>query len=302
MKVAVVDIGSNSLRLFLCTGLRDGQPEGERTATVTALRRGAAPDGTVTDDALDRLDACLATYGDRIREFAPETVVAVGTSAVRDAPNRDAIAARVTARLSTELVVLTGSQEAEMSFVGARLVVAGDDEITVMDVGGGSTELVCGGPDGPRAAVSLDVGAVRCTDALLPDDPPTPEQQAAVTTHASEQTHPVFDALGRGRPMVGVAGTITTLASIELGAYDPKRVHGFVLTRATVATLIARLGAMTEAERREVPGLDPARASVIVAGACVVLGAMDAGGIDSLTVSERDLLDGVALRLSPLGG
>lgn len=302
MKVGIVDIGSNSLRLFLCSGLSDGQPEGERIATVTALRRGAAADGTVTPEALDRLDACLAGYGERLRGFGADEVVAVGTSAVRDAPNRDEVTARVRARLGTDLRVLTGPQEAEMSYVGARLAVTGDDEITVMDIGGGSTELVRGDATGPTMAVSLDIGSVRCTDARLHTDPPTHAERDGLIREARDAAADVFAVIGRGRPVVGVAGTITTLAAVVIGEYDPARVHGAVLTRDVVEGLADRLGDMPLAGRRDVPGLHPDRAPAIVAGACIAVGAMQAAEVDHLTVSERDLLDGVALRLTSFGG
>ncbi len=300
MRVAVIDIGSNSLRLFLCTGLEDGMPAGERMTTVTALRRGAADDGTVTDAALERLDGCLRDYGERLRTFAPDAVTAVGTSAVRDAPNRDEVRRRVREHLGTDLVVLTGPQEAEMSYVGARLAVDGDDDVMVLDIGGGSTEIVRGDASGPRTAVSLDIGSVRCTDAYLHADPPTRAERASLVDAAAETAGAVFDAVGRGVPMVGVAGTITTLAAIAIGEYDPDRVHGARITRPMVGEMADRLGDMSLEQRRSVPGLHPDRAPAVVAGACIAAGVMDAAGIADLTVSERDLLDGVALRLTPL--
>ncbi len=300
MKVAVVDIGSNSLRLFLCTGLVAGAPEGERMTTVTALRRGAADDGTVTDAALERLDACLRDYGARLRAFAPDAIAAVGTSAVRDAPNRGEVVRRVRENLGTDLVVLTGPQEAEMSYTGARLAAPGDEDIFVVDIGGGSTEIVRGDLAGPRTAVSLDIGSVRCTDTHLNADPPTREDRARLVAAAADTAGAVFDAVGRGIPMIGVAGTITTLAAIAIGEYDRNRVHGARITRAAVEEMIVRLGDMPLAERRAVPGLHPDRAPAVVAGACIAAGVMDAAGADHLTVSERDLLDGVALRLTPL--
>lgn len=298
MRIAVVDIGSNSLRLFLCTGLVDGAPEGSRATTVTALRRGAAPDGTVTDAALGRLDDCLRDYGERLRAFAPDAVTAVGTSAVRDAPNRDEVVRRVREHLGTDLVVLTGPQEAEMSYAGARLAVSGDAEIAVLDIGGGSTEIVRGDAAGPQTAVSLDIGSVRCTDSHLSADPPTREERARLVSDAADAAGAVFDALGRGLPMIGVAGTITTLAAIAIGEYDRDRVHGARITRAMVGEMADRLGDMPLDERRSVPGLHPDRAPAVVAGACIAAGVMDAAAIDHLTVSERDLLDGVALRLT----
>ena len=160
-RIAVVDIGSNSVRLLLARGWGPGGPEGERLTTVTGLRRRAAADGTIVSDALARLDACLAAYAERVRAFAPEHVAAAGTSAVRDAPNRDQVADVVRVRLGVEIEVLSGDEEARLAFAGARLGVPGPGPIMVVDIGGGSTELVRGDADGPAGAVSLQLGVTR---------------------------------------------------------------------------------------------------------------------------------------------
>jgi len=301
-RVAVVDVGSNSVRLFLCEGLEAGQPVGERLTTVTALRRGAAADGTVSDEAIGRLDACLQQYAPRLRAFVPDEVVAVGTSAVRDAPNRVAVAERIEERLDTPLRVLTGPEEAELSYVGARLAVEGDDVVLVMDIGGGSTELVRGDGSGPLAAVSMDIGSVRCTDLHLASDPPTAAERRAVQEMAHEMATPIIEAIGGAAPMIGVAGTITSLAAIDLGRYDRDLVHGHELTVDGIRAMATRLGDLTLDARRDVPGLEPARAPAIVAGALIASGVLEAAGLPGLRVSERDLLDGVALRLTDLAG
>lgn len=302
-RVAVLDVGSNSVRLFLCEGLDpDGLPAGERLTTVTALRRGAAPDGTVTGEALDRLDDCLRRYAPRLQAFVPDDVIAVGTSAVRDAPNRAEVARLLRERLDAPLRVLSGPEEAELSYVGARLAVAGDEIVLVMDIGGGSTELVRGDAGGPLAAVSMDIGSVRGTDAYLHGDPPTRGERAALEAMAAETAAPVIDAIGGPAPMIGVAGTVTTLAAIHHGRYDRDLVHGSRLTLDDVESMVGRLGDMTLDERRSVPGLHPDRAPAIVAGACIAAAVLRTAGLAELRVSERDLLDGVALRLSDLAG
>jgi len=293
---------SNSVRLFLCEGLEAGQPVGERLTTVTALRRGAAADGTVSDEAIGRLDACLQQYAPHLRAFVPDEVVAVGTSAVRDAPNRVAVAERIEERLDTPLRVLTGPEEAELSYVGARLAVEGDDVVLVMDIGGGSTELVRGDGSGPLAAVSMDIGSVRCTDLHLASDPPTAAERRAVQEMAHEMATPIIEAIGGAAPMIGVAGTITSLAAIDLGRYDRDLVHGHELTVDGIRAMATRLGDLTLDARRDVPGLEPARAPAIVAGALIASGVLEAAGLPGLRVSERDLLDGVALRLTDLAG
>ena len=294
-RVAVVDVGSNSVRLFLCEGIGAHGPVGERYATVTGLRRGAGADGAVAADALARLAECLAGDADRIEAFAPDRVVAVATSAVRDAPNRDEVGDVILRRLGARMRVLSGDEEARAAFAGARLAAEGGGPIMVVDVGGGSTELVRGGPAGPEAAVSLQLGAVRQTERHLRGDPPAPAELEALRAEALGLLRPAVEAVGGPAPGVGVAGTVTSLAAIEIGRYDRALVHRHRLSRAAVEALTRRLAAMGARERREVPGLDPARAGVIVAGAVIVAAAMDAAGWEELMVSETDLLDGVAL-------
>jgi exopolyphosphatase/guanosine-5'-triphosphate,3'-diphosphate pyrophosphatase len=292
--VAVVDIGSNSVRLFLCTGWGDGGPEGERTTVITALRRGAADDGTVATDALQRLDECLADYAERIASFGPDLVVPVATSATRDAPNRHEVADIVQRRLGAPVRVLSGEEEAGYAFAGARLAVAGGAAVTVVDIGGGSTELVHGSGMVPDHAESLKVGSVRCTETHLASDPPTTAQMQALAAHVASAVAPVARAIPRGAAVVGVAGTITTIAAVLLGGYDPALVHGFRLTREDVDATTRRLAALAVEERREVPGLHPDRAGVIVAGCVIAAATMDELGATEMLVSERDILDGVA--------
>lgn len=294
-RLAVVDLGSNSVRLLLCERIGPGGPEGERATTVTGLRRGAADDGSVTAAALARLDGCLRGYATRIAAFAPDRVVVAGTSAVRDAPNRAAVAAVVRQRLGAALAVLSGDDEARCSFAGARLAEPEGGEMMLVDVGGASTELVRGDAGGPRAAVSLQLGAVRQTDLHVRSDPPGSGECAAVREEARELVAEGLRRIGGAAPAVGVAGTVTTLAAIELGGYDRDRVHGHVLRRRGVDALAARLCAMTTAERRGLAGLDPARAEVIPAGAVIASAVLGAAGLEEMRVSERDLLDGLAL-------
>jgi exopolyphosphatase/guanosine-5'-triphosphate,3'-diphosphate pyrophosphatase len=293
-RLAVVDVGSNSIRLFLCEGIGPDGPRGERTSTVIGLRRGAEPDGTIAADALARLDETLAGYAERVARFEPARTVPVATSAVRDAPNRDQVAAVVEGRLGAPMRLLSGVEEAGVSFAGARLAVDGDGEVVVVDVGGGSTELVRGGPAGPEEAVSLQLGAVRQTERQLAHDPPLAGELDGLRAEARALVEPVLGP-GEPVPVVGVAGTATSLAAIDLGEYDRDRVHRHRLSLETVDRITADLAAMTVEQRRGVAGLDPARAGVIVAGAMIVGEAVRAAGARGLMISETDLLDGVAL-------
>ena len=299
-RVAIVDQGSNSTRLFLCEGIATDGPIGERLTTVTALRRGAGPDGSVTGDALDRVEQCLATYATRIATFVPDDVVVVGTSAVRDAPNKAAIVEMVRGLVGVDMTVLTGPQEAELAYVGARLGVSGDGPVTVMDIGGGSTELVRGGPDGPHSAVSMDIGCVRHTERHLHEDPPSVEQVEALCEEVRQTARQVFDVIGGQAPLIGVAGTMTSLAAMHHGRYDPSEIHGATITLDQARGLLDRVSKLPLSERREVPGLHPDRAPAIVAGLCIAVGVMQADGAQTVRVSERDLLDGAVLRLTEL--
>jgi exopolyphosphatase/guanosine-5'-triphosphate,3'-diphosphate pyrophosphatase len=296
----VVDIGSNSVRIMFGDGLPGAVPPADRITTVTGLRRGAGEDGAVAPDALLRLDACLTGYGRLMREAGVRRGAALGTSAVRDAPNRARVAALVRTRLGLPLTVLSGAEEARLAYEGARQALGDDAPALVLDVGGASTEVVRGGPGGMEGAVSLQLGAVRGTEARLHADPPAPAELLALRAEALAALRGAVEVVGGPAPMVGVAGTVTTLAAVRLGHYDPARVHGLRLSRDEVEGHLARLAAMPLAARQAVPGLEPARAPVIVAGAVIVAAAMEAAGAGSLMVSERDLLDGAAGRIDEL--
>jgi len=304
--VAIVDVGSNSVRLFLWSGADGEGPTGSRLTTVTGLRRGAAEDGRIADDAVERLDACVTTYAEMMHTAGVTTGVAIGTSAVRDAPNRAAVADVIGRRLGLPLTVVAGTVEARLSYAGARLAVDGEREIIVLDVGGGSTELVRGDHGGPTAAVSLQLGAVRTTERYLLADPPHPGQLERLRQDVDVALAEAVAGIGGAAPLVGVAGTVSTLAAVDLGIYDPRRVHGHVLTRERVEEMLSWMSGLPVAERALIPGLEPARAPVIIAGAAIVAAALDGAGADRITVSERDLLDGVAQYagelIGPVGG
>jgi len=304
--VAVVDVGSNSVRLFLWEGTDDAGPVGPRLTTVTGLRRKAGRDGTIARDALSRLSACAATYGEMMRARGVARGVAVGTSAVRDAPNRSAVAKIIGDQLGLPLTIVSGTVEARLAYTGARLAVDDAGPAIVLDVGGGSTELVRGDQTGPTGAVSLQIGAVRSTEAYLAADPPHPDELERLREDLDAALVDAVAGIGGPAPLVGVAGTVATLAAVDLGIYDPRRVHGHVLTRARIAEMLSWMSGLPTAERALIPGLEPARAPVIVAGATIVAAVLDAVAADAMRVSERDLLDGVALYadslIGPVGG
>ncbi len=301
MRAAVIDVGSNSVRLLLMEGMTPWGAVGERRVTVTGLRRGAHADGSVASAAITRLDACLADYAERIAAAGGPPVVAVGTSAVREAPNRAAILAVVLRRLGCDLRVVTGREEGALAFAGARLVMSGaSGTCTVVEIGGGSTEVVQGGDAGPEHAVSLPLGVNRQGEHLT-GDPPPPERVDAIAADAAAMVGAATQAFGRTGMVIGVAGTVTTTAAIQMGRYDPDRIHGMVITRADVADVLGRVSAVDGRERSRIPGLHPDRVNSIVPGLAILLGSLRALGADDLVVSERDLLDGVAMEWAHAG-
>jgi exopolyphosphatase/guanosine-5'-triphosphate,3'-diphosphate pyrophosphatase len=302
-RIAVVDIGSNSTRLLIAD-IADGRvtAELERRSTVTRLGAGVDADGRLNDDAMHRVFATLDGYREAIDRERPQRSVAVLTSAVRDAANGDEFAAAVRDRYGLEPHVLSGDQEAGFTFLGATSERdPGDRTPTlVVDIGGGSTELVVGAGREPSFHVSNQAGVVRQTERHLHSDPPTADE----LTRLSEGVRTI---IGNGVPpehrsalvAIAVAGTATQLAAIsqELEPYDPKRVHGFVLTARECGRLGERLSALPLRQRREVRGLDPARAPTIVAGALILREVMRLFGLDQVEVSEHDILRGAALGL-----
>jgi len=308
VRVAVVDIGSNSTRLLIA----DVDPptgavrELLRRSQVTRLGHGVDAAGSLSEEAIDRVLSTLSGYRAQIDSYACEANLAVLTSAVRDASNGASFAARVREDFGLDARVLSGSQEAQLTFLGAmsaRSAPAGPT--VVIDIGGGSTEFIIGVGRTAGFQVSLPVGVVRMSERHIHSDPPDPDelQRLALDARAiildglpSEERAPVT----RG---IAVAGTATSAAAIdlELDPYDPARVHGYQLTLATVELLLARIAEMTEARRRSVVGLDPDRAPTIVAGMILLEESLRAFELDEVEVSEHDILYGGALRLAGLG-
>jgi exopolyphosphatase / guanosine-5'-triphosphate,3'-diphosphate pyrophosphatase len=308
VRVAVVDIGTNSTRLLVAeVDPADGSVrELERRSQVTRLGHGVDGTGALEDASVERTWRVLEEYRAAIDEHRCEANLAVLTSAVRDASNGGDFAERVRTDLSLDAKILSGDEEAQLTFLGAMSGrPAAEEPTVVIDIGGGSTEFVIGTGRTAGFHVSTPVGVVRMTERHIDTDPPTREQLQAL----AEDTRAVFLAAipeDERRPVrrgIAVAGTATSAASIEqeLDPYDPARVHGYKLLLATVELLLARLADMTEQERREVVGLHPDRAPTIVAGMVLLSQAMIVMGLEQVEVSEHDILYGGALRLAGLG-
>ncbi|MFJ6393036.1 exopolyphosphatase [Streptomyces sp. NPDC091972] len=307
-RVAAIDCGTNSIRLLVA----DCDPEtGElvdldRRMTIVRLGQGVDRTGRLAPEALERTFAACREYAAVVKEHGAERLRFVATSASRDAENRDEFVRGVLDILGVEPEVISGDQEAEFSFTGATKELKGSDHLDrpylVVDIGGGSTEFVVG-DDRVRAARSVDVGCVRMTERhLVVDgkvtDPPTAEQVAAMRADIeaaldlAEETVPLREA----RTLVGLAGSVTTVAAIALGLdeYDSARIHHSRIGRDRVKGISDALLKATHEQRAAVPSMHPGRVDVIAAGALVLLSIMERIGAGEVVVSEHDILDGIA--------
>ncbi len=302
MRVAVVDIGTNSTRLLVADVRGDGEVcELERQSTVTRLGQGVDASGALAPEAMERVFATLDRYRAMIDGHGASETTAVLTSAVRDASNGAEFAARVRDDFGLDARTLSGDEEAQLSFLGATSSrdPAAPSPVVVIDIGGGSTEFVVGARGEVAFFVSTQAGSVRQGERFVHSDPPAPGELAALADEVRELFGAVpADVRASVRAGVAVAGTATQLAAIDQGLepYDPARVHGYRLDQAACARMLALLALLPEAERRAVPGLDPARAPTIVVGAALMLEAMRAFDLDVIEVSEHDILRGAALR------
>jgi exopolyphosphatase / guanosine-5'-triphosphate,3'-diphosphate pyrophosphatase len=286
VRVAAVDLGTNTTRL-LVADVEDGAvADVERAQKITRLGEGVDERHRLLPLPIARVRNCLARYRSRLEELAAERVLCVATSAVRDADNGEAFLGEIEWSYGFTTRLLTGDEEARWTFRGATLGRPDRDGTLVVDVGGGSTELVTG-----ERALSIDVGSVRMTEQFGED----------IDAIAAAVRPRLPDGL-RPRHAIGVAGTITSLAALDLGLehYDPERVHGHVLTDAAVDEQLRRLASLPLEERRQLPALDPDRAPVIVAGTVILREVLRHFGLSEVEASERDLLDGVALEAAGL--
>jgi len=279
-RVAAVDIGTNSTRLLIT--------DGTRRSIVTRLGEGVDATGRLGEAPMQRVLDVLRDYK-RLVGDAP--AAAVMTSAVRDAQNGSEFAARVQDALGFPARILSGDEEAELTFAGATAQRDEPEPVLVIDIGGGSTELVIGRRDAVTFHVSTQIGVVRHGERHLHSDPPTPQELAALRADIQLPDHPPATRA------IAVAGTPTQCAAIDLRLeeYDPARIEGHILTRARLDELFADLSAKPLAELQQTRGLDPARASVIVAGIAILLEVMTSFGLDRVEASEHDILYGLAL-------
>ncbi|MEV4455360.1 Ppx/GppA phosphatase family protein [Microbispora sp. NPDC049633] len=306
-RVAAIDCGTNSVRLLIADISGDDLTDVERRMEIVRLGQDVDRTGRLAPEALERTFSAMRGYAKLIREHSPDGPVpirVVATSATRDAANRADFVSGVRDIFGVEPEVVTGDEEARLSFTGATRGLAGaaaETPFLVVDIGGGSTEFVVGSRS-VEGALSVDIGCVRLTERHLRDDPPaTGDVEAAVADIEAamdrvEESVPVRTA----RTLVGLAGSVTTVAGIALGlpAYDPARIHHSRIPAERVHEVSARLLEMTHDERAAIPVMHPGRVDVIGAGALILDRIVRRYGFSEVVVSEHDILDGIAWSLA----
>ncbi|MBD0328565.1 MAG: Ppx/GppA family phosphatase [Thermoleophilia bacterium] len=303
-RVAAIDLGTNTTRL-LVADVADGRvAEIERRQTITRLGEGVDARRRLLPLPIARVRNCLTAYRRRAEELGAERVLAIGTSALRDAENGEAFLGEIEWSYGFDTRLLSGDEEALLAFRGVASGREVAEGTLVVDVGGGSTELILGGPHGVEYATSLAIGSVRMTERFLTSDPPRRDELTACAGAVSWllAEHVPDEVRHAVRTAVGVAASVTTLAALDLGLeeYDRERVHGHALPADGVDDQLARLASLPLEERRRIPALEPERAPVIVAGAGIVREVLRHFGLAELEVSELDILDGAALAAAEL--
>ncbi|MFM8527659.1 MAG: Ppx/GppA family phosphatase [bacterium] len=299
--VAVVDLGTNSTRLLVARRGQDGLVVLHRESTVTSLGSGVDLTGSLSAEAIERTCGVLAGYKEVWTSMKARTVLASATSAVRDADNGEAFVAEIRERFDLDARILSGNEEAKLVFKGATAeeIDAGVEKTLVIDIGGGSTEIVVGASADAGFHTSLQAGVLRHSERHLISDPPNPEELENLANEIFSTVRAATDRADSGgiTRAIAVAGTPAALAAIERGEPNPDRsdIHGALLSLETVQRSLSRLSAMSHAERAEVPGLRADRAPFIVAGTVILIQIMRAFGVEEVEVSESDLMHGLAL-------
>ena len=297
--LAAIDVGTNSVRVYVAEIDGSNAKQLDRDLIITRLGEGVDKTRRLGAEPLRRTLEAIARYHARARELGATTIRIAATSAARDATNRDEFFDGVRAATGQDAEVLSGDEEARLSFLGATSDLGAGGPFLVLDIGGGSTEFVIG-ERSVDAAVSLDVGSVRLTERHIHHDPPAPAELVAVRADAAAAVQEAQRTVGSAAAtLVGVAGTITTIAAVSLGldGYDRDAIHHSRLTRSDVEEVTDRLASMTSEDRRGLPAMPRGREDVIVAGAEILLAVMDGYDFHEVLVSEADILDGLVLTI-----
>ena len=296
-RVAAVDLGTNSTRLLIADIEGDQLSEIVRRLTITRLGEGVDGRRRLLPLPITRVRNCLSDYRKEIESHGVTRTLAIATSAVRDAENGEAFLGEIEWSYGFTTRLLDGPAEAAMMARGVSAGRTALEDTLLVDIGGGSTEFVRCLRGEVESSASIDVGCVRLTERFLESDPPAPPELAAAAAYVRSLL-PTLETTSA----IGVAGTVTTLATLDLGlaAYDPERTHGHRISRATVGEHVARLAGMTLEARLQIPGVEPGRAPVIVAGLVVLREIMEAYALGEIEVSERDILHGAAYAAAEL--
>jgi len=298
-RVAAIDCGTNSIRLLVADVTGSRLTDVDRRMEIVRLGQGVDRTGRLAPEALDRTMAALRRYADIVLSTGASAVRMVATSATRDAENSAEFVRRVKEILGVAPDVLTGDQEARLSFTGATGELTSGPPYLVTDIGGGSTEFVLGDQSGPSGAISVDIGCVRMTERRLHSDPPSAAEIAAAIADidaALDSVASAIPAAGQAGTLVGLAGSVTTVAGIALGlpAYDSGRIHHSVIDLSEVHQVTEALLHQTRAERALIGVMHPGRVDVIGGGALILDRVMTRFGFPQVLVSEHDILDGIA--------
>jgi exopolyphosphatase/guanosine-5'-triphosphate,3'-diphosphate pyrophosphatase len=305
MRVAAIDIGTNTVLLLVADGAK-GVPlrAAAERATITRLGEGVDRTRCLSSAAVGRTRECLEDYARAVRELGAERVAVVGTSAMRDATGGHEVRAHVRSLFGVDARVLSGEEEARLTFRGALGGMAVDacEDVAVFDIGGGSTEVVIGRIEASALrvvfAASYDVGSVRFTERHVANDPPTADEREALL-RAARTAFAGIPPLPNSAAPVGIAGTMTTLAAVSLGLeiYDGARVHGQLMPLVDLRRVVEQLSALQIEARKQVRGMEPKRADVIVAGGMLALGLLDHWGATAVRISDRGVRWGLAEEL-----
>lgn len=301
MSLASIDIGTNTIRLLIADVVGDNLKDIRRQAVITRLGQGVDKTRRFSSEAMERTLEVIADYKKVLEEAGVESVRVVATSAARDAENGQEFVDEVKNRFGFDVLVLSGMEEAMWAFLGATSDFPFPKPYSrpvIIDIGGGSTELAYGQGMSLQKIFSLDIGSVRLTEMFVKSDPPSSEEIESVKSYVQEKVaSPIEEIVKADSDLIaiGVAGTITTLSAIKqkMEVYDPGKIHLSTLTVEEIRDMLDQLMSVSLEDRKKIPGLEPKRADVIVAGTVITLEILERLGLDKLTVSERDLLDGL---------
>ena len=300
MRVAAIDVGTNSTRLLVAEEQGTGARPIDRRMVITRLGQGVDETRVLAPEALERTFRVIADYAAACGEYGVNRLRVTGTSAVRDAHNREAFFEGVRKLTGEDPVLLSGDREARTTFSGVRSDLDSSEPIMIVDIGGGSTELVLGVTE-PSHLVSIDVGCVRMLEKHLHSDPPAPQELDALRAEVAAAFKEFRDSvtIERDTRLIGVAGTVTQLATLKAGlsVYDPDITHHMVMTHGDVRMLARRLRMLPNEKRKRVKGLQAGRVDVIVAGAEILTSVMEVFDAAEVLVSEKDILDGLVIEL-----